>query len=89
MILGTRGGLQLNPLTYMGTMDRYQVDVTPKVPADPGIPFYGHWKAAAHFVRVLRGEEELIVRAEEVLNVMRALDGLYQSAAKGGEIRLE
>ena len=88
VILGTRGGLQLNPLTYIGTMGRYQVDVSPKVPADPDIPFSGHLKATAHFIRVLRGEEELIVRREEVLNVMQALDGLYQSAAEGREIRI-
>ena len=70
-------------------MGSYQVDVTPRVPADPDIPFYGHWRAAAHFVRALRGEEKLIVQREEVLNVMRALEGLYRSAAEGREVRLD
>jgi hypothetical protein len=58
------------------------------VPSDPDIPFYGHWKAAAHLVNVLRGKEELLITKEEVLNVMGALDGLYRSAEQSGEVRL-
>jgi predicted dehydrogenase len=87
-ILGTRGGLRLRPLTLVRNMGSYQVDVTPRVPSDPDIPFYGHWKETAHFVRVIRGQEELIVKPEEVLNVMGALDGLYRSASEGREVRL-
>jgi predicted dehydrogenase len=87
-ILGSKAGLRLDPLTLIGTLGRYQSDTQPKVPADADIPFYGHWKAAAHFVKVLRGEEELIVTKEQVLNVIGALDGLYRSAAEGQEIRL-
>jgi predicted dehydrogenase len=89
VILGTKGGLNLNPLTFIGNMGRYQADTEIKVPVDPSIPFYGHWRAAEHFVGVLRGEEELIVRKEEVLNVIGALDGLYRSAAGGREVRLD
>jgi len=89
VILGTEGGLRLDPLTLVRNMGSYQVDVTPRVPADPDIPFYGHWKEAEHLVRVLRGEEKLIVQREEVLNVIRALEGLYRSAAEGREIRLD
>jgi predicted dehydrogenase len=40
-------------------------------------------------VNVIRGEEELIVKREEVLNVIRALDGLYRSAREGREVRLD
>lgn len=87
-ILGNKAGLKLNPLTLIGTLGRYQADTALKVPADPDIPFHGHWMAAAHFVRVLRGEEELQVKKEEVLNVINALDGLYRSAAAGAEVRL-
>jgi predicted dehydrogenase len=87
--LGTLGGLRLNPFTVVTNMGRYQVDVTPQVPAMPNIPFYGHWKAAAHMVRVLDGQEPLLVQPAEVLNVIRALEALYQSADKGREIRLD
>lgn len=87
-ILGDKAGLRLDPLTIIGTAGRYQADTSPKVPADPNIPFYGHWKAAAHFVRVLRGDEELLIKKEEVLNVIGALDALYRSAEQGSEVRL-
>ena len=59
-----------------------------KVPADLDVPFYGHWKAAAHFVRVLRGDEELMIEKDQVLNVIGALDALYRSAEAGSEVRL-
>jgi predicted dehydrogenase len=88
-ILGTRGGLRMRPLTLVRNLGSYQVDVTPKVPQDPSILFYGQWKETAHFIKVIRGEEELMIKREEVLNVIRALDGLYQSAAEGREIRLD
>ncbi|MFP3897334.1 MAG: Gfo/Idh/MocA family protein [Anaerolineales bacterium] len=87
IILGTEGGLTLDPLTLIGTMDRYQVDVKPKVPADPDMPFYGHWKLTAHFLRSIKGEEDLLVKKEGVLNVTRALEGLYRSAEEGHEMR--
>ena len=89
LLLGTRGGLRLNPLALVTNMGCYQVDVTPQVPAMPDIPFYGHWKAAAHMVRVLDGQEPLRVQPAEVLNVIRALEALYRSAAEGREIRLD
>jgi len=85
-ILGTAGGLTLNPLTLVTNMGSYQVDIEPLVPPERPEPFAGHWGETAHFVKVIRGEEELLVRPEEVLNVMRTLDALYQSAAEGREI---
>ncbi|MBN1400837.1 MAG: Gfo/Idh/MocA family oxidoreductase, partial [Anaerolineae bacterium] len=89
VMLGTEGGLRLQPLLLVANMGRYQVDVTPKVPEDPDIPFYSHWKQARHVVDVLRGRAEPLVKAEEVLNVIRALDGLYRSAEAGREVRLD
>jgi predicted dehydrogenase len=89
LVLGTQGGLRLRPLTLIRNMAGYQVDVTPKVPRDPDIPFYGHWRQAAHVARVLQGKEPSLVTRDQVLNVMRALDGLYRSAELGREVRLD
>jgi predicted dehydrogenase len=89
MILGTEGGLTLDPLTLVTNMGRYQVNVEPQVGAGRQVDFAGHYDQAAHFVRVIRGQEDLIVRPEEVLNVMATLDALYASAAEGREIALE
>jgi predicted dehydrogenase len=89
MILGTEGGLKLRPLTLVRNMGGYQVDVTPNVPSEPNIPFYGHWRETAHMIEVIRGQEELCVKKKEVLNVIRALEGLYRSAREGREIWLD
>jgi predicted dehydrogenase len=89
LLLGTLGGLRLQPLTLVTNMGRYQVDVTPHVPAAPDIPFYGHYRITEHMVEVLRGKQEPIVVRAEVLNVIRALEALYRSAAEGREIRLD
>jgi predicted dehydrogenase len=88
-LLGVEGGLRLYPLTLVRNMGGYQVNVTPKVPADPQVSFIGHYRETEHFTRVLRGEEEMIVKRAEVLNVIRALEGLYRSAQEGHEVRLD
>ena len=88
-IVGTEGGLQLGPLKLVTNMGRYQVDIVPKVLPDRNVAFAGHWEITAHMLRVLRGDEEMIVKREEVLNVIRALEGLYRSADEGREIRLD
>ena len=86
MILGTEGGLTMDPLTLVSNMGSYQVNIEPQVPGEEHGPFSGHWGLTAHMVRVIRGQQKLIVRKEEVLNVMRTLDLLYQSAAEGREV---
>ncbi len=89
MILGTEGGLTLDPFSLATNMGSYQVDVTPKIPADRDVFFCGHWVAIEHFIKVIRGQEELPVKREEVLNTMRALDAIYRSAKEGKEIWIE
>ena len=94
MVLGTGGGLWLDPVTLglklVRNMGRYPVDITPKVPPpEPAVDFYGHWKLAAHLVRVLRGEEKLLVTREEALNVIGALEAIYKSAAERREVWLD
>lgn len=87
-ILGTAGGLVLEPLTLVTNMGRYQVNVAPQVPAGRNVAFSGHWEEAEHFVKVIRGEAKLLVTREQVLSVIRTLDALYESAAKGREVQL-
>lgn len=89
MILGTEGGLVLDPLTLVTNMGSYQVDVTPHVPAERKVDFAGHWEQTAHFVKVLRGQDKLIVTRDQVLSVMRTLDALYESSKLGREVTLD
>lgn len=88
-ILGTDGGLTLDPLTLITNMGSYQVNVQPQVPAGSDVAFAGHWEETAHFVKVIRGQEDLLVTRAEVLNVIATLDALYESAAEGREITLQ
>ena len=93
MVLGTNGGLQIPPdlkgLTLARNLGRYQVNVTPKLPPDPDVPFFGHWAQAEHVVRVIRGEAPPCVKREEALNVVRALEALYRSAAERREVAID
>lgn len=89
MILGTEAGMVLDPLTLATNMGRYQVDVAPRLPVERNVVFSGHWEEIEHFTKVIQGQEELIIKSEEVLNVMRTLDALYESAAEGREIRVK
>ncbi|MGC9521159.1 MAG: Gfo/Idh/MocA family protein [Anaerolineae bacterium] len=88
-VLGTEGGLQLHPLQLITNVGRYQANVDFEVPRDRDVPFSGHHWAMEHAIRVLRGEEEKIVKRAEVLNVMAALDGIYRSAELGREVQLD
>jgi len=87
-VLGTEGGLDLDPLRFTTNLERYQADVIPKVPADRNVAFNGHWEAAEHLIRVLEGQEELLVKPNEVLTIMKILDAIYLSAKEGKEIAI-
>ncbi len=89
MLLGTEGGLVLEPLTLVTNMGSLQVNVAAQVPAGRAVEFAGHWEQTAHFVKVIRGEEKLMVTRDQVLNVIRTLDALYESAEKGREVRVD
>jgi len=88
-ILGTEGGLMFEPLRYISNQGKYMTSSVPQVPRNPGKAFSGHYMYVSHAVRTLRGEEEKIVKREEVLNVIRALDGLYASAEVGHEVTID
>ena len=89
MILGTEGGLVLDPLTLVTNIGSYPVNVEPQVAAGRDVEFAGHWEETAHLVRVIRGEEDLIVKRDQVLNVIGTLDALYESSAQGREVRID
>lgn len=86
-ISGTKGGVRILPSAQVITnMAGYQVDVTPHIPKGRGVDFEGHYHSTKHFLKVIAGEEEPIIKEHEVLNVLRALDGMYLSAREGKEI---
>jgi predicted dehydrogenase len=42
----------------------------------------------AHFLAVVRGEVEPMVKEEETMNVQRILDAAYRSAEEGREVQV-
>jgi predicted dehydrogenase len=89
MLLGTEGGVTLDPFILATNMGSYQVDVTPRLPADRAVFFSGHWALVEHLIKVIRGEEKPLVKRAEVLNVMQALDAIYRSAREGKEVLIK
>ena len=87
-VTGTEGGIQLPPLKLFTNQGRYQVEVEPKVLPDLNVPFSGHFGLTENLVKVLRGEAERVVKPEETLNVIRAIELLYRSSAEGREIQV-
>ncbi|HQE93567.1 MAG TPA: Gfo/Idh/MocA family oxidoreductase [Anaerolineae bacterium] len=89
-MLGTKGGLNFKPsLTYVANQVGYMVETSPNLPGDRDVGFAGHFRHHAHVIRVLRGEEEKIVKRHQVLNVIKTLDALYASSESGKEVRLD
>lgn len=89
LILGSEAGLVLDPLTLVTNVGSCQANIDAQIPDEPHGWVSGHYRETAHFVRVLQGKEELIVKRDEVLNVMKTLDALYRSAAEGREVRVD
>lgn len=88
-ISGTKGGIRVLPSAEIITnMAGYQVNVKPKIPAPRDVPFEEHYYTTAHFLKVIRGEEEPLVKQEQVLNVLRILDAIYASSVENREICL-
>ena len=85
-LAGTEGGLSLRPMTVYTRLGQHVADITPHVPAERAATFPGHWRMMANIVAALQGKEEAVVKPEETLNVIRAIDGLYQSAEQKKEI---
>ena len=88
-IAGTQGGMQVPHLKVFENQGPFQAEVTPKVFADRDVFFPGHWELTKNFIAALHGEEEMLVKKEEALNVVRTIEGIYRSAAVGREVTLE
>jgi predicted dehydrogenase len=84
-LLGTLGGAVKSPLKVYKELHGTLVDVTPVSLPDikPNVA------ECAHFIACARGDTECLVVPEQVLDVQAVLDGIYESARTGREVRLE
>jgi len=91
-IMGTDGGINLPSLNIYSNLGKYQVDIKPNVVNDrpyENIDFNGHYYLFEHVLRVLDGQEELIIIKEEVINVAACIEAFYLSAKLEKEIVFE
>jgi predicted dehydrogenase len=84
-LLGAEGGATTLPPTVhtLGEGKQVNEELGP-------FPWSNPYEAeAAHFLAVVRGEVEPIVKEEETMNVQRILDAAYRSAEEGREVPVE
>ncbi len=84
-LVGTEGGVRNDPPV------RYRLDGGEQLtePLEDPTHAPGCDEAIAHFVDCVRGDASPLVTPEETLNVQRILDGMYDSAASGREVRFD
>ena len=84
-LLGTEGGAITDPPTLYRLRDGAQVDEEFKA-----LPKVSGWGLEmAHWLAVVRGEAEPLVREEETMNVQRILNAAYRSAEEGREVEVD
>lgn len=92
-VVGDKAGLLLPEFKLISTMDRFQVDITPRRFNEERLyaskAFNGHWYLVENYIRMLLGEVELLIKPEETLNVTAVIDAFYRSADLNREVRME
>jgi predicted dehydrogenase len=83
-VLGTEAGATVTPPMLYRTSGGIPVDGKLQVGAGSG-----YEREIAHWLKVLSGESQPIVKPEETMNVQRILDAAYASAEQGREITIE
>jgi predicted dehydrogenase len=54
------------------------------------LPRFSGWeREVVHFLAVVRGDAEPLVKEEETMNVQRILNAAYRSAEEGREVEVE
>ena len=86
-IAGTKGGIKMSSQPELITnVAGYQVNTLLKIPKNPSVNFFGHYDSSKQLIAVIEGREEIVVKKEQVLNVVRVLDALYKSSMQGKEV---
>ncbi len=85
-LYGDKGGLKYEKgkLSLFGEAVGAQLDSHPTLSSDTA------WGIAEsrHYVDCILNDKELLARAEEAVIIMEIIVGLYESAARGEEVRL-
>jgi predicted dehydrogenase len=89
-VYGSEGGALLNPLRIHREMHGELLNVTPAHVDRPRSVFKDSYRRAIeHFVRCVRGQEEVMSPGEEALRVLQLMEAIYRSASEGHEVVME
>jgi predicted dehydrogenase len=80
-VYGDKGGATLDPLRVYTESHGRPVDISPSFPS-----IGGHEAEIAHFIDCITENKQPIATAEQALDVMRILDGIYHSAETGESV---
>jgi len=84
-ILGDKGGCTLSPLQMTTEQDMTLLDIQPAfLPAN----VQSHHAEVASFVDSVLNDKPVYTPGEEALQVTRIIDAIYESSAKGKEVKL-
>ncbi len=92
VICGDKGGLSVNGETLYKNVGRYQSEMKMKWFDNgkyAGKPFEQHRYMYQQIFDVLRGEGEYLIQKHQNLEVTKAIDCFYRSAAEGREVRAD
>ncbi len=81
-VYGDKGGATLEPLRIYSEAHGSPVDISPSAPN-----ISGHEAEIAHFIECIVEDKKPLATAEQALDVMKILDGIYRSAETGGSVR--
>ena len=90
-VSGSRAGLNIPTMDLYGTANGFLTDTKPAVYDDmpyKNVTFNGHWYLFEHVLDVLAGRASFLIREEEILNVVAAIEAFYLSAKTGREVRV-
>lgn len=90
-ILGSKAGITLPDMKLYSTMGKNQIEIQPRLfslGAYDQEPFPGHYYLIGNVVEHLLEGAELIVKPDETLNVMAAIDLFYRAVELGREVTM-
>jgi len=83
-LMGTKGGADTNPLKIYGETHDTLIDITPC-----WLPTVNSYEGEVRgFYDAIANDTEVPVTGEQALNVMKILDGIYESSETGKEVSL-
>lgn len=83
-LYGEKGGATLEPFRIFTEKYGRPIDITPQYPK-----VGGHDGEIAHFIECIIEDKEPLATAEQALDVMKILDGIYASSQSGKSVTLK